>query len=225
MPRQCRTVAPPLPAKTPVPPSGDPPSRQTLGEPRDAALDGAVLPQRHRQLLDETRRDVPSHQQTTQRVDDIRVQDAAEKLLLLLRQRGAQAEHGVRGDDVGWEDGGDERESIGDSRDVAVAEAGKAEPLVRQKIACDARWHSRGTGASVDGERTEVLALNHRQPDLAESAPIFRRIELTAEPKAPSVRCTCRRVRRGQPFEQLQVGRCDGRPESRRPGPPMAVSN
>ena len=176
--------------------------RKPLGEPGDPALDRHILPPGQWQLLDQARRDVTSHQQPDDRVDDIRVENPTEKMLLVVRERSAQAEDGVGGDDVGGKNCGDEREAVADAGNVAVARGAAA---LNRSSGRRSRATLAGTRAvqpftsTVNGLR--CLPSITGNPDGPKVTAIFGRIQFTAEPELPPIRGAGGRERRSQPFE------------------------
>ena len=82
---------------------------------------------RNGQARHQRRGDVRGHVQPHQIVRDQAVHQSEQAPLRPLVEVGLQTEHGVRGDDVGRQHGGDQRQLVGGARDVAIGDAGARE--------------------------------------------------------------------------------------------------
>src|SRR5688572_10139566 len=81
--------------------------RQPLRDAADASMNSRTFPSRHRQVFNQARGDMTAHQQAHHSIEQIRIEDAAQKVLLYESQVVAKAEQRVSGHHIGRHYSGD----------------------------------------------------------------------------------------------------------------------
>ena len=121
-------------------------------------------PARHRQTFDERGRQMAAHQHPHEGVEHVTVEQGAEKMLLLDRDPGAQAEERARGRGLGWNDGRDERLAIRHAGDIAIREALAREAAGSDALASDLTIDTARRRRDVGGKWPDMLASSTGRP-------------------------------------------------------------
>ena len=166
---------------------------------------GSAAPGRHRQALDEPRRQMPAHQHPGYGIQYVTVEQRAQKVLLFDCQGRAQTEQRVRGDNAAWNDCGDERQPITDARDVAIGEPLTVVPPIRQQPRGACSLDAALDRPHVNLEGLQVFSFDDGQPAAAKVVPILGRVQFPPEPRTPSAGMAERRMRGRKLLQQIQI--------------------
>ena len=108
----------------------------------------------------------------------------------------------------GWKHGGDQRETIGRARHIAICQPGARERGCGVEQAARAAFgDSQRRAIGVNAKRLDVLSFQHRQSaGRAKMAAVVGRIQLAAKPHVPAVCGVEPRNAVHHTFEDAQVG-------------------